>query len=72
MSSLALIPSLFEYNYWSIQRSLTSAARLNPALVTSDAGIPHSSLWATPVPLPRRGEALDRALPRLLAKELSR
>ena len=47
MSSLALIRSFYEYNYWAIRQILASADQLDPAHVTADMHMPHASLWAT-------------------------
>ncbi len=47
MSTLALIRSFYEYNYWAIRQILASADQLDPAHVTADMHMPHASLWAT-------------------------
>jgi uncharacterized damage-inducible protein DinB len=47
MDSLTMVRSLFEYNYWAVDRVLRVASRLKPSQLTSQTAIPHGSLWAT-------------------------
>ena len=47
MDSLTIIRSLFDHNYWALDRILVAAASLRDEELTADAGMPHGSLWAT-------------------------
>lgn len=47
MDSVTIIRSLFEHNYWALDRILVATAGLRPEQFRTDAGMPHGSLWAT-------------------------
>jgi uncharacterized damage-inducible protein DinB len=42
-----MVRSLFEYNYWAVDRILRVACRPEPSQLTSQTAMPHGSLWAT-------------------------
>jgi uncharacterized damage-inducible protein DinB len=47
VNSLAVLCSLFEHNYWAIDRILGAASPLSSSELRSQTAMPHKSLWGT-------------------------